>query len=180
MYTEDSDDDNVDYPDDCRQLIPRQTLSMSRDLEDEIDSQFLTDEIDEAGLKMFCLDRINLIKEDMQDPLLTPGERLINQTNLTALNNILTNIRLSEKIKLGALQNSQYTDAVILQKQVVCNLAGQKEYSDIIRPVIFTQPESQNESAAELRLPVTNSELPEIKSILKTSGKTKTNALPAT
>lgn len=147
MYNNDSDcdiDDNEGSSSaECRQLLAA-SKSFSQVIEDDLESQFLTDDIDEAGLKMHCLDRIRLIKEDMNDPNLTPSERRVNLINLNALNNILTNIRLSEKIKLGSLQNSQYTDAIILQKQVVCNLAGQSEYNDLINPVVLTQPQKSN------------------------------------
>ena len=136
MYNSDSDDDSDINNFECQQLLTRSSASSA--LED-IESEFLTEEIDEAALKMFCLDRINLIQEDLKDPTLTHAERIIDETNLKALKNILINVRLSEKIKLGSLENSQYTDAVILQKQVVCNLAGQKEYSDVIKPVVINQ-----------------------------------------
>jgi hypothetical protein len=140
MYTDgsdDSDDDSCDMPAESNSLLAYSKHSQDVD---DCETQYLNEEIDEAGLKMYCLDRIQLIQEDLKDPNLSLSERLVNKTNLNALNNVLTNLRLSEKIKLGSLQNSQYTDAVILQKQVVCNLAGQKEYSDLIRPVVIAQP----------------------------------------
>lgn len=149
MYTDcsDSDDDHnecagVEYAESQKLISVHKTTPMQNDT-DFVDSQFLDHEIDEAGLKMYCLERIKLINEDMNDPSLTPTERIINKKNLSALNSILTNIRLSEKIKLGSLANSQYTDAIILQKQVVCNMAGQKEYGDLIQPVILNQPQNQ-------------------------------------
>lgn len=142
MYNNDSDNDSNDddflSPPECRQLL---TVSRNQVMEDDLESQFLSEEIDEASLKMHCLDRIRLIKEDMNDPNLTLSERRVNLINLNALNNILSNIRLSEKVKLGSLQNSQYTDAVILQKQVVCNIAGQTEFNEMINPVVLTQPQ---------------------------------------
>ena len=136
MYNSDSDDDSEINASECQQLLIQSSASNA--LQD-IESEFLTEEVDEAALKMYCLDRIELIQEDLKDPNLTHAERIIDETNLKALKNILTNVRLSEKIKLGSLENSQYTDAVILQKQVVCNLAGQKEYSDVIKPVVINQ-----------------------------------------
>ena len=149
MYNIDSDENDdvsssVVSVAEHRQLLPYNDKNVEEADLSDIEAQFLSEEIDEAGLKMYCQERIRLIQEDMTDPALTYAERLINSTNLSALNNILTNIRLSEKIKLGSLQNSQYTDAVILQKQVVSNFAGQKEYSDLIKPVIFQQPQSEN------------------------------------
>jgi hypothetical protein len=148
MYNNDSDENddvcNIASLAEQRQLLPHNGQNVTEADLDDIESQILSDEVDEIGLKMYCQERIRLIQEDMTDPSLTHAERLINSTNLSALNNILTNIRLSEKIKLGSLQNSQYTDAVILQKQVISNFAGQKEYSDLIKPVIFAQPQSEN------------------------------------
>jgi hypothetical protein len=178
MYTEDSDEDNDDFDSssECQQLVPRK-VKMSHNLEDELESQLQEEEIDEAGLKMFCLDRISLIKEDLRDPSLTTGERLINLTNLTTLNTLLSNIRLVEKSKLGALRDSQITDAVILQKQVVCNLARQKEYSDIIRPVIVSQPQFSDFKPIEANTMTSNSEMTGIKSILKPNNAKKNNSL---
>ena len=146
MYNSDSDDnDDVcntsSLAEKC--LLPYTGQNVVETELQDLEAHFLSDEIDESGLKLYCQERVRLIQEDMSNPYLTQAERLINNTNLSALNNILTNIRLSEKIKLGSLQNSQYTDAVILQKQVLSNFAGQKEYSDLIKPVIFTQPQSE-------------------------------------
>lgn len=136
----DGEDSNVQIAvSESKQLIPSQKCSTSHQSSYvDIDSQFLTEEIDEVGLKMMCLDRIKMIQDDMNDPSLTPSERLVNQTNLNVLNNIVSNVKLSEKIKLGALHNSQYTDAIILQKQLVCNLAGQKECGEVVKPITIT------------------------------------------
>lgn len=125
----------------CKQLLPTQKNSVSHQYSDmDMNSQLLTEEIDEPGLKMMCLDRIKMIQNDMTDPSLTPTEKMVNQTNLNVLNTILSNVKLSEKIKLGSLYNAQYTDAIILQKQLVCNLAGQRECSEVVKSVTMTQP----------------------------------------
>ncbi len=140
MYTNESDDSNDDFCDMPAESTSLLTYSNKHQGSDEFEAQYLYEEIDETSLKMYCMDRIQLIQEDLKDPNLTMSERCVHKTNLSAMNNLLSNLRLSEKIKLGSLNNSQYTDAVILQKQVVCNLAGQKEYSDLIRPVVLDQP----------------------------------------
>lgn len=172
MYDEDSDDDDdeFDSPSDCKQLISRKR-HIDDNLNDELESQLCNGEIDEVGLKMVCLDRAQLIKEDLKDPNLTNLEILINQRNLKSVNNILSTIRINEKIKLGALQDTQYTDAVILQKQVVCNLAGQKEYSEIISP----QPEYSNLNSVNLASSTPQAPMIENKSILKSSKANKYN-----
>ena len=178
MYNSDSDDND----DLCnassqaeQQLLPYNSKNTVESNLEDLEAQFLSEEIDESGLKIYCQERIRLIQKDMIDPYLTQAERLINNTNLAALNNILTNIRLSEKIKLGSLRDSQYTDAVILQKQVLSNFAGQREYSDLIKPVIFTQP--QSEGLTNTSDPYINQEESETetKSILKKKKQDKNN-----
>ena len=132
------EDDNSTPPNetsDCVQITTAQIYPMNEQNLDESEAQFLGDEIDENELKIDCQNKIKIIQDDMADLSLTPTEKRINLTNLKTLEDILSNIKLSEKLKLGSLRNTQYTDAVILQKQIVCNLAGQKEYNEIIRPV---------------------------------------------
>ena len=147
MYSEfgddSSDDENTDSTicvlDKQQKLSPQSEYNSNNAICDDIDCQFLSDQIDEFELKMKCLERIKIIQEDMSDPQLTPAERTVNQTNLNVLNSILTNVKLNEKLKLGSLHNGEYTDAILLQKQLVCNLAGQKECSEIVKPVTLTQ-----------------------------------------
>ncbi len=138
MYEEKSDDEEDDYQNDdgsteCQKLIRADRL-------DDFGPEILKEEVDVENLKMQCLERIKLIREDLRDQSLSADEKRIDAINLNTMNTILTNIRFNEKIKLGSLQNSQYADAMILQKQVVCNFAGQKEYGDLMKPVIQTQP----------------------------------------
>lgn len=163
MYNDDSNDDTTD--DVCtesKQLLPNGKNYVSP--LSEFESQLLYEDIDSAGLKMVCLERIKMIEEDLKDPDLTSTERVINQLNIKALKTVVENARLNEKINLGSLQCSQYTDAVILQKQVACNFAGQREYSDVIRPVILTQPlndtsittEENNESSTSSPINIRN------------------------
>ena len=136
MYNDDTNDDEVSA--ESKQLLPsgkNYTSPLG-----EYESQLLSEDIDAASLKMVCLERIKVIEEDLRDPDLTTTERIINQMNIKSLKTVVENARLNEKINLGSLQCSQYTDAVILQKQVACNFAGQREYSDVLRPVIFSQP----------------------------------------
>jgi hypothetical protein len=137
---------------------------------DDSDPRILMEEVDVEGLKMQCQERIKLIREDLRDPSLSADERKINAINLSTLNAILTNIRFDEKIKLGSLQNSQYADAVILQKQVVCNFAGQKEYGVLMKPVLQGQQSSVFDGAE-----VGNDEQAVAKSILKPSARSLNN-----
>ena len=144
MYNdEDTNDENDDVSSECKQLISADKSKSYVSPIADLESELLSEDIDAAGLKMVCLERIRMIEEDLTDPDLSTTERIIHQMNIKSLKTVVGNARLSEKIKLGSLQSSQYTDAVILQKQVACNFAGQQEYGDVIKPVIFTQPISE-------------------------------------
>ena len=144
MYNdEDTNDENDDISSECKQLISADKSKSYVSPIADIESELLSEDIDAAGLKMVCLERIKMIEDDLNDPDLSTTERIIHQMNINSLKTVVGNARLSEKIKLGSLQSSQYTDAVILQKQIACNFAGQREYSDVIKPVIYTQPVSE-------------------------------------
>lgn len=147
MYDGFGDDSDDEFSDTTICVLEKQQNVSSQieySMNEEIDSQFLTDQIDEFELKMKCLERVKIIQEDLTDQNLTPAEKTVNLTNLNVLNSILTNIRLNEKLKLGALHNGEYTDAIILQKQLVCNLVGQKECSELVKPITLTQMSSSS------------------------------------
>ena len=139
--------------------------------------RYLDEEFDEASLKMNVLDRIQMIEDDLKDPSLRDCEKMIHLMNLSTLSTILQNIKINEKIQLGSLQSSQYTDALIVQKQITCNLAGQNEYNEIIQPAITMQPSSSSViSPIEVdKKQNTNECESSVKSILKKDKKQKNN-----
>lgn len=144
MYDDSDEDSYINRPPSSEnQRLLAVTSYNDNNINSKQDSgpDYFSDDIDVVGLRIYCEDRIQMIQNDLNDPSLTQDEKLINRINLASMNKILTNVRLNEKIKMGSLQNDQYTDAVMLQKQVVCNLAAQREYGEIIKPVVITQPQ---------------------------------------
>ena len=162
-----------------------QQLIVSRrsdnNVQDLLDTEYLDEEFDEASLKMNVLDRIQMIEDDLKDPSLKDCEKMIHLMNLSTLSTILQNIKINEKIQLGSLQSSQYTDALIVQKQIKCNLAGQNEYNDIIQPAITMQPSSSSvisTSVVDKKQNTNECETTSVKSILKKDKKQKNNKVP--
>ncbi len=166
----DDDDDDPDQDDESSCSAECQKLIRAADRLDDFGPEILKEEVDVDNLKMQCLERVRLIRDDLSDPSISSDEKRIDAINLNTMNTILTNIRFNEKIKLGSLQNSQYADAMILQKQVVCNFAGQREYGDLMKPVLQTQPQPSSMIAFS-----PSTEDGEIKSILKPPARERKN-----
>lgn len=147
--------------------------------QDLLDTEYLEEEFDASSLKMQTLDRIQMIQDNLKEPSITPQQRMIHQMSLSTLTTILKNIEINETIQLGTLQSSQYTDALIVQKQIVCNLAGQNEYNEIIKPVITLQPSSSVILPSDIhnKQNTNECETTDLKSILKKDKKQKNNIL---
>ena len=146
-----------------------------------LDTEYLDEELDLASLKINVLDTIQMVEDDLKDPSLEDCEKMIHLMNLSTLSTILQNIKINEKIQLGSLQSSQYTDALIVQKQIKCNLAGQNEYNDIIQPAITMQPSSSSvisTSVVDKKQNTNECETTSVKSILKKDKKQKNNKVP--